>query len=115
MVSSSGERYDVVVHALTDRRISTNGNCILILIKYFFANFEFYFAEEAYIRVRGLGSCGVNKIQSFARIIFVENQSNYEKLISHARPFPDQLDYDLPFKQNAVVSHNHSINQITEH
>lgn len=30
VVSSSGERYDVVVHAITDKRISTNDNCFTV-------------------------------------------------------------------------------------
>lgn len=97
-----GERYDFVVHAHSDT--GTNDNI--------FNHINFDKMWQLILQKKDTFELGPREVVQWTKSrvsgeLYVEDQSNYEKLISHARPYPNQLDYDLPFEQNPIVSRNH--------
>lgn len=100
LISMSGERYDVIIHAL-DRSISIvlyNISSVCL-----FTQITLPFSAESYVRLRAFGSCEKNEVQTFGRIIYVDDQFNYQKSLSDARPYTDRPDYHQPFKLDAIV------------
>ncbi|XP_055295200.1 uncharacterized protein LOC129564973 [Sitodiplosis mosellana] len=76
VVSQSGERYDVVLHAKP--------------------NFN-----ETLIIVRGLGSCIKLELQEFARIIFVDDYSTFSSKVEDHEPLairPNYTSFENPWK-----------------
>ncbi|XP_031640453.1 laccase-2-like [Contarinia nasturtii] len=70
--SSAGERFDIVMHATKDPNI-----------------------HESLIIIRGLGGCRRNKLQGYARIIFLNDFSEFSPRNSDHEPLESRPDYQI--------------------
>lgn len=95
-MTAAGERVDVVIDALNDPNIG-NINTFRSFVCFFtlFCLPFIIITDETIMTVRGIDSCAVQKLQTLARIVFVDDISDYPTRFEHHEPFaPNTQSYE---------------------
>lgn len=104
---SPGERYDVVINATCDPSIGINIFSLFVMLKILFNRNSNIPTAETLLTIRALGGCTSNKIQEFARIIFVDNIFNHPRKYEDQAPLTKRPSYDsVSVAPPAVVNLN---------